>query len=198
MRADSESVGAPDDDGTATNERGDVILTSIWLQNRFWHLALTHGLLSANDSCRQLRFEFVSVLAREALEVCKNFKTSSFECHGQGLAEKVFDIASDHLGIVECFTGNANLREVFPDNAEEVLPPGPPIVREVNEPSGTPRTILSMETPSVEDSTKKNSKPSDFEIATGFLGFLAIFNNGRNTKFKQYLTKYMKFVAKAS
>jgi hypothetical protein len=69
----------------ARNEHGDVLLTCLWLQNRLWHLALTHGYLTFDDPINVLRFDFAVHIADDALALCKFFSISSFESHGVGL-----------------------------------------------------------------------------------------------------------------
>lgn len=80
---------SPKDYEETANERGDVLLSSIWLQNRLWHLALTHGLLSVQDNHDLLDFEFPVRLAERALQVGKIFRVLSFEGHGQGLVASI-------------------------------------------------------------------------------------------------------------
>jgi hypothetical protein len=67
------------------NEQGDVLLTSLWVLNRLWHLALTHGHLTFDNDHPELRFSFAKSIAREALAVCKLFPISNLELHGEGL-----------------------------------------------------------------------------------------------------------------
>ena len=86
-----------EDEDFTKNEHGDVLLTCLWLQNRLWHLALTHGLLAFSNHCPILRLDFAVKLAEQTLEVCKSFRISSFEGHGQGLVSSLFTLSSHML-----------------------------------------------------------------------------------------------------
>jgi len=67
------------------NERGDVLLTCLWVLNRLWHLALIHGHVSPDSPSRELRPSFSVWLASEALAVVKSFTINGLELHGEGL-----------------------------------------------------------------------------------------------------------------
>lgn len=70
------------------NDGGDVLLTSLWLQNRIWHLALTHNLLSASNINFCLRFDYAFEIADRTIDVLKAMRMSGFEGHGQGLVSR--------------------------------------------------------------------------------------------------------------
>ena len=67
------------------NERGDVLLTCLWVLNRLWHLALIHCHVSPDSPSRELRPSFSVWLASEALAVVKSFTINGLELHGEGL-----------------------------------------------------------------------------------------------------------------
>ena len=80
-----QAQSMPIETTTQQNDGGDVLLTSIWLQNRLWHLALTHNLLVVNHTNPLLRFDYAFELADRAIDVLKLMRMSGFEGHGQGL-----------------------------------------------------------------------------------------------------------------
>lgn len=71
----------------ADTQCADVLITQKWLQNRVWHLCLTHSLLGSptNLGRPELSLEYASTLARDALDLCRQLRLSSIEVHGIGL-----------------------------------------------------------------------------------------------------------------
>ena len=78
---------------------------------------------------------------------------------------------------------------------EEVIPPGPLVLREAT--GGTPNTAnsISGQTNETGVGISARSEPGHVEVATGLLGFLALFNNGRSTRYREYMGRYQKYLA---
>lgn len=83
----------------AETQCADVLLTQKWLQNRMWHLCLTHSLLEnpSHLGHSELSFDYATTLARETLSLCRQLRLSSIEVHGIGLVRLCFIMQREHL-----------------------------------------------------------------------------------------------------
>lgn len=66
----------------------DVLITQKWVQNRVWHLCLTHGLLSPTTEHPELRFDYAFHIAERTLDVCRSLRISAMEVHGIGIVSE--------------------------------------------------------------------------------------------------------------
>ncbi|KAJ9191640.1 transcriptional regulator family: Fungal Specific TF [Paecilomyces variotii] len=75
----------------------DVLVTQKWVQNRIWHLCLTHGLLISDSEHPELRFDFAYSVAERTLDVCRSLRISAMEVHGIGIIEKLYNISTSAI-----------------------------------------------------------------------------------------------------
>ncbi|KAG4418944.1 hypothetical protein IFR04_007891 [Cadophora malorum] len=172
------------------NERGDVLLTCLWVLNRLWHLALIHGHVSPDSPSRELRPSFSVWLASEALAVVKSFTINGLELHGEGLAQKMFHIASDFLQTTSRPLGIGTVESGVRLDTQ----------------SGDEVGTLHQRAQNCIDSTFDPDQEiacgnelvishSNTDIANGFLGFFALFKNGKHAYLQDYLGIYKHSIA---
>ncbi|KAL1868617.1 hypothetical protein Plec18167_008208 [Paecilomyces lecythidis] len=75
----------------------DVLVTQKWVQNRLWHLCLTHGLLTSDSEHPELRYDFAFSVAERTLDVCRSLRISAMEVHGIGIIEKLYNISASAI-----------------------------------------------------------------------------------------------------
>lgn len=63
----------------------DLMVNEHWLQNRFWHLCLSHKILSPQAEHPALQVYQAVSIAESTLRVCQSLTLSSLEVHGVGL-----------------------------------------------------------------------------------------------------------------
>ncbi|KAK9477819.1 putative C6 transcription factor [Lipomyces japonicus] len=78
-------------------QAADVLVTQKWMQNRLWHLCLTHNFLQVDSKHPELCFNYAFYLAETTLELCRSLRISAMEAHGIGIIEKLYDIAVSAL-----------------------------------------------------------------------------------------------------
>lgn len=91
-RFDSHSAQASRNLSTflAETQCADVLITQRWVQNRLWHLCLSHGLLKADSETRELSFHYAFSIAEATLDVCRSVRISAMEAHGIGIVSIVY------------------------------------------------------------------------------------------------------------
>lgn len=172
------------------NERGDVLLTCLWVLNRLWHLALIHGHISQDNSARELRPSFSVWLASEVLAIIKSFTINGLELHGEGLGQKIFHIASDFL--------HTAFHPHSINNMEKGILLGSRSEHDVG--LSHQRVQHSTSTASDSDQERVNGNEpaislSNTDIANGFLGFFALFKNGKHPYLQNYLGIYKQSIS---
>ncbi|KAJ4391828.1 hypothetical protein N0V93_005448 [Gnomoniopsis smithogilvyi] len=74
------------------SQEADILINQQWLQNRLWHLCLSHKLLIPQSEHTVLCIYHAISIAENTLQVCRQMSLSSIEVHGVGLIEKLYTI----------------------------------------------------------------------------------------------------------
>lgn len=73
-------------------QEADILINQQWLQNRLWHLCLSHKLLIPQSEHTVLCIYHAISIAENTLRVCQHMALPSIEVHGVGLIEKLYTI----------------------------------------------------------------------------------------------------------
>ncbi|KAF9877876.1 hypothetical protein CkaCkLH20_04452 [Colletotrichum karsti] len=84
-------------------QHADILLTRHWVRSMLWNLALRHGFINPYASEVELRPEYAVEIAAETIEACATFDIRCLETHGVGLAEKLFNVASNCARVARAF-----------------------------------------------------------------------------------------------
>lgn len=74
------------------SQEADILINQQWLQNRLWHLCLSHKLLIPHSEHTVLCIYHAISIAENTLQLCQQMSLSSIEVHGVGLIEKLYTI----------------------------------------------------------------------------------------------------------
>ncbi|KAH7020686.1 C6 transcription factor [Macrophomina phaseolina] len=90
----------------------DLMVNEQWLQNRFWHLCLSHEILSPQAEHPALQVYQAVNIAENTLRVYQSLSLSSLEVHGVGTIEKLYCIiesavAAKRYGETMCYGTSA-------------------------------------------------------------------------------------------
>ncbi|KAL2062344.1 hypothetical protein VTL71DRAFT_6610 [Oculimacula yallundae] len=166
------------------NQQGDVLLTCLWVSSRLWRIAFHHGHVSNKNVASELRSAYLFNLAQTTLDTIKSFTIRSLETHSKGLGEKIFEIASVFVHVA--FTWEPDAEEDWRPNSHVHSTQeqhNTEVAREVFDVSIGDRSVTldSQNSGSIGSITTSNpSRISRFDIANGFLGFFALFQNGKS------------------
>ncbi|GME30184.1 putative C6 transcription protein [Neofusicoccum parvum] len=115
----------------------DLMVNEHWLQNRFWHLCLSHKILSPQAEHPALQVYQAVSIAESTLRACQTITLSALEVHGVGTIEKLYCIiesavAAKRYGETMCYGPAAAERmSMSPhsfSSASASLSPGDPLV----------------------------------------------------------------------
>lgn len=81
-------------------QEADLLVNQQWLQNRLWHLCLSHKLLVPRSEHPALCIYNAITVAENTLEVCRYVPLSSIEVHGVGLIEKLYCIVESAVAAI--------------------------------------------------------------------------------------------------
>lgn len=73
-------------------QEADILINQQWLQNRLWHLCLSHKLLIPHSEHTVLCIYHAISIAENTLQLCQRMSLNSIEVHGVGLIEKLYTI----------------------------------------------------------------------------------------------------------
>lgn len=73
-------------------QEADILINQQWLQNRLWHLCLSHKLLIPQSEHTVLCIYHAISIAEDTLRLCQHMSLTSIEVHGVGLIEKLYTI----------------------------------------------------------------------------------------------------------
>lgn len=73
-------------------QEADILINQQWLQNRLWHLCLSHKLLIPQSEHIVLCIYHAISIAENTLALCQHMSLTSIEVHGVGLIEKLYTI----------------------------------------------------------------------------------------------------------
>lgn len=82
---------------TTPAQEADILINQQWLQNRLWHLCLSHKLLIPQSEHTVLCIYHAITIAENTLRVCQQMTLSSIEVHGVGLIEKLYTIVESAI-----------------------------------------------------------------------------------------------------
>ncbi|KAK7702692.1 hypothetical protein SLS57_011243 [Botryosphaeria dothidea] len=115
----------------------DLMVNEQWLQNRFWHLCLSHKILSPEADHPALQVYQAVNIAENTLRVCQGLSLSSLEVHGVGTIEKLYCIiesavAAKRYGETMCYGPSAAERMSMSPHAfnstSAALSPSDPLI----------------------------------------------------------------------
>lgn len=84
---------------TASQE-ADILINQQWLQNRLWHLCLSHKLLVPQSEHAALCIYNAITIAENTLRICSKMPLNSIEAHGIGLVEKLYCIVESAIAAI--------------------------------------------------------------------------------------------------
>lgn len=82
-------------------QQADLLISRQWLKTMVWQLCVTKGLLSSSTDDETMSFHYPVQIAKDLVTVSTNLKRESFEPHGQGILEKVFDIGCSLADVLQ-------------------------------------------------------------------------------------------------
>lgn len=78
----------------------DILINQQWLQNRLWHVCLSHKLLIPESEHRVLCIYNAITIAEDTLRVCQQMALTSIEVHGIGMIEKIYTIVESAIAAI--------------------------------------------------------------------------------------------------
>lgn len=81
-------------------QESDILINQQWLQNRLWHVCLSHKLLIPQSEHRVLRIYNAITVAEDTLRVCQQMALTSIEVHGIGMIEKIYTIVESAIAAI--------------------------------------------------------------------------------------------------
>ncbi|KAF2687420.1 hypothetical protein K458DRAFT_296041 [Lentithecium fluviatile CBS 122367] len=121
-----------------SNEQiANLRVSQLWLQIKLWELFPRFGFLSSESVYECLTFRYPTVVAKDLTILAMKLPIASFQIHGVGMTEKIFDIAcaladilpfistsASHfeLGPIDYLTQTASLLAKLPDGSAKFVP----------------------------------------------------------------------------
>ncbi|KAL5331389.1 hypothetical protein ACEPPN_000919 [Leptodophora sp. 'Broadleaf-Isolate-01'] len=198
----SEKQGQLGSSGHAfRNDQGDVLLTCLWIMSRLFRLALQHGHVSSGNTDWELQPSFPIIIARMCLDIIKSYTISGLELHGEGLAEKMFDVASEFIRTAYPEQGEGAVmlsnfaRQIEPVELQDYY-----ALFASNDDQSMNAAIGSTTCQNSFNATftSEGTHLSNFDIANGFLGFFALFRNGQHEHLQSYIECYKRLACNRS
>ncbi|CAD6574142.1 MAG: hypothetical protein ASARMPREDX12_006401 [Alectoria sarmentosa] len=87
---------------TTESQAADLRTSQQWLRTMVWQLSIANGFLSSTSPDTSMTFRFPIEIAKDLVEVTRQFSKQSMEVHGIGLIEKVFDVACTLIDVMSC------------------------------------------------------------------------------------------------
>lgn len=107
-----------------SSQEADILINQQWLQNRLWHLCLSHKLLVPQSEHAALCIYNAITIAENTLRICQKMPLNSIEAHGIGLVEKLYCIVESaiaairHRAAIGDWGDGANEMDVSEDGAD--------------------------------------------------------------------------------
>lgn len=83
-----------------SSQEADILVNQQWLQNRLWHLCLSHKLLVPQSEHAALCIYNAISIAESTLRICQSMSLTSIEVHGIGLVEKLYCIVESAIAAI--------------------------------------------------------------------------------------------------
>lgn len=83
-----------------SSQEADILINQQWLQNRLWHLCLSHKLLVPQSEHAALCIYNAITIAENTLRICQKMPLNSIEAHGIGLVEKLYCIVESAIAAI--------------------------------------------------------------------------------------------------
>lgn len=83
-----------------SSQEADILINQQWLQNRLWHLCLSHKLLVPQSDHAALCIYNAITIAENTLRICQKMPLNSIEAHGIGLVEKLYCIVESAIAAI--------------------------------------------------------------------------------------------------
>lgn len=83
-----------------SSQEADILINQQWLQNRLWHLCLSHKLLVPHSEHAALCIYNAITIAENTLRICSKMPLNSIEAHGIGLVEKLYCIVESAIAAI--------------------------------------------------------------------------------------------------
>lgn len=83
-----------------SSQEADILINQQWLQNRLWHLCLSHKLLVPQSEHAALSIYNAINIAENTLRICRKMPLNSIEAHGIGLVEKLYCIVESAIAAI--------------------------------------------------------------------------------------------------
>lgn len=87
---------------TTESQAADLRTSQQWLRTMVWQLSIANGFLSSTSLDTSMTFRYPIEIAKDLVEVTRQFSKQSMEIHGIGLIEKVFDVACTLIDVMSC------------------------------------------------------------------------------------------------
>lgn len=82
------------------SQEADILINQQWLQNRLWHLCLSHKLLVPQSEHTVLCIYHAITIAENTLRISQRMQLTSIEVHGVGLIEKLYSIVESAIAAI--------------------------------------------------------------------------------------------------
>ncbi|KAE9581887.1 hypothetical protein CGMCC3_g2170 [Colletotrichum fructicola] len=170
-------------------QHADILLTRHWIRNMLWNLAFRHGFTSLADPNVELRPDYAIDIAAETIDACDFFDIRCLETHGVGLAEKLYDIASNCVRIAQtfpanggAFAGDFGIPTSDHDSCATSMSGTLDSSSSASDPSGW---VTQM--PTIEMDWAASRTAQVMEILNRFLALFALFRKGKHPFLKPFV-----------
>lgn len=170
-------------------QHADILLTRHWIRNMLWNLAFRHGFTSLADPNVELRPGYAIDIAAETIDACDFFDIRCLETHGVGLAEKLYDIASNCVRIAQtfpanggAFAGDFGIPTSDHDSCATSISGTLDSSSSASDPSGW---VTQM--PTIEMDWAASRTAQVMEILNRFLALFALFRKGKHPFLKPFV-----------
>lgn len=162
-------------------QESDILINQQWLQNRLWHVCLSHKLLIPQSEHRVLCIYNAITIAEDTLRVCQHMALTSIEVHGIGMIEKIYTIVESAIAAIR----HLETAEREGEETGNIAGPSPNFDRSYNEGVRSGAESMSEHTVgSPEQGHMRHHQP----LLVGFLTLFKTIRAGEHVFLERYTT----------